>query len=194
MWENRCSLFYCPDITAEFEIFKIFKEVFAETSFASKIIDIFLLEFQVLEIFNNLFNASHNRISSAIRNPPEKHIKIRDFISHAISKISICHSNFIKISEHGQIFFCNHFFFLLFFIFKQFLHFKNTLNYTRLEHFLQEFTSVRSFHFNYIFRCSFSNYSTSTCPAIRPHINYMICSLNYIKVMFDYNYGIPCFN
>ena len=110
--EYDASFRYGPYITLEFEVGEILEKLFVEQFFASQVFDIFVCELKIFQILYNLFQPREDRITAAIRDLSEKHIEIRYVVSHSRTVISIGHRDLIKVSEHGQVKFFNHFYIL----------------------------------------------------------------------------------
>ena len=109
MWEYDASFRHCPNIAFEFKVCQILKEFFIKKLLASQIFYIFFCEFQPLQILDDLFQTCEYSISATVRDLSEKHIEIRYVICHSGAVISVSHSDFIKVCEHRQVQFLNHF-------------------------------------------------------------------------------------
>ena len=78
------------------------KEVFAEDTQPSQIIDVFIREVQILDIIYDLFQSGHDGISAFVRILPEEHVKDDSFVFLCL-KIALHHSQLIEICEQGEI-------------------------------------------------------------------------------------------
>lgn len=107
--ENRRSLRNRVDIAGKAESFQVFEEIFVKNLFGTQIGDVFLREFQIFDIFDDLVESCGNREASAVGNIPKKDVKIGDFVFLAGNIVSVCHSQLIEVKEHGIIGAVKHF-------------------------------------------------------------------------------------
>ena len=78
---------------------KIFQEILIEDSESAQIIHIFLTEVQLFDIFYQLFNTAHDRITAAKGIVPEECVEDHGIVLFLILKVSLHHGQFIEICE-----------------------------------------------------------------------------------------------
>ena len=65
--------------------------------------DVLLVEVQVLNILDQLFQTRADREPAVVRHVAEKHIEIGDPILEPCPEIAVAHSQLIEIEEHGVV-------------------------------------------------------------------------------------------
>ena len=58
---------------------------------------------KILYIFDDLLQPRRDRITAAVGDGAEEHIKIRDFVAHAADKIAVRHGKLVKIAQQRKI-------------------------------------------------------------------------------------------
>ena len=101
--ENRGALRYRPDVPMKAEIPERLQEFLIKHPASAQIRDILLGKMQVLNIVNNLLQAGGNRITALVRHITEENVKISDAVLVSRFPVTVPHSQFVKIAEHGQI-------------------------------------------------------------------------------------------
>ena len=77
--KNRRSLRDCVDIAGKAEGFQIFEEFFVKNLFGTQIGDVFLREFQIFDILDDLVESCGDREASAVGNIPEKNVEMDSY-------------------------------------------------------------------------------------------------------------------
>ena len=80
---------------------EIIQEFLTENVLALKERNVVLVKMQLLDVLHHLFQPCRNGKAAAIRNVPEKHVKVSDFLLEALLQIAVAHGQLIKVAEHG---------------------------------------------------------------------------------------------
>ncbi len=101
--EDRRPLRHRPDVARETEVPQVAQEILGEQVLVPQEGDVLLVEVQVLNILDQLFQTRADREPAVVRHVAEKHIEIGDPILEPCPEIAVAHSQLIKIAEHRQI-------------------------------------------------------------------------------------------
>ena len=100
--EDRRPLRNGPHVTAEVEVAQIIEEGVAHALLFQQR-KVRFAEGQILKIVDQLPDTGHDGKAAVVRHMAEKHVEPRDLVAHAVFKIAVCHGQFVKVRQHGQI-------------------------------------------------------------------------------------------
>ena len=94
------------DITGEFEVAQVLKEIFLKDAKASQIGDVFFCETEILDVFDHLLQSGTDSKTTATWIVAVEHIKDNGLVGR-VFEISLHHGKLIEVREQSKVI-CSH--------------------------------------------------------------------------------------